>query len=190
MMNRKDILLAGVGGQGTVLASKILARCAIARGEEAHTAETIGMAQRGGCVTSHVRIGKCSAPLIARGCADAIIAFEPAEAVRALPYLKKGGVVVTGTQCIDPMPVITGAAKYPENLCDKISAQADLISADAIAMAREAGTIKAANVVLIGILARRTNIPYETWISVLKTTVPPKFLDVNLKAFDMGWNHQ
>ena len=88
------------------------------------------------------------------------------------------------------MPVITGAAKYPENLCEKIAAQADLISADAIGMAKEAGTIKAANVVLIGILARRTNIPYETWIEVLKTTVPPKFLDVNLKAFDMGWNHQ
>ena len=82
-----NILLSGVGGQGTVLASKLLARCAIARGEAAHTAETIGMAQRGGCVTSHVRIGKCFSPMIPKGCADAIIAFEPAEAVRCLDFL-------------------------------------------------------------------------------------------------------
>ena len=102
-MSRMDILLAGVGGQGTVLASKILARCAIARGETAHTAETIGMAQRGGCVTSHVRIGNASAPLIARGCADTIIAFEPAEAVRALPYLKKGGAVIVNTAAVKPV---------------------------------------------------------------------------------------
>lgn len=149
------------------------------------------MSQRGGSVVTYVKYGdKVWSPIIGEGEADIILAFEQLEAYRALPYLKKGGVVVTGTQCIDPMPVITGAAKYPENLCEKIAAQADLISADAIAMAKEAGTIKAANVVLIGILAHRTNIPYETWVEVLKTTVPPKFLDVNLKAFDMGWNHQ
>ena len=111
-MSRKDILLAGVGGQGTVLASKILARCAIARGEAAHTAETIGMAQRGGCVTSHVRIGECSAPLIARGCADAIIAFEPAEAVRALPYLKKDGAVIVNTAAVKPVTDTLASTGY------------------------------------------------------------------------------
>ena len=187
----KNIMIVGVGGQGSLLASKLLGHLLCAEGYDVKVSEVHGMSQRGGSVVTYVKYGdKVWSPIIGEGEADIILAFEQLEAYRALPYLKKGGVVVTGTQCIDPMPVITGAAKYPENLCDKIAAQADLISADAIGMAREAGTIKAANVVLIGILARRTNIPYETWIEVLKTTVPPKFLDVNLKAFDMGWNHQ
>ena len=190
MKTTTNIMIVGVGGQGTLLASRILGNALIHEGYDVKVSEVHGMSQRGGSVVTYVKYGdKVWSPIIGEGEADIILAFEQLEAYRALPYLKEGGVVVTGTQCIDPMPVITGVAKYPENLCEKISAQADLISADAIAMAREAGTIKAANVVLIGILAHRTNIPYETWIEVLKTTVPPKFLDVNLKAFDMGWNH-
>ena len=190
-MDTKNIMIVGVGGQGSLLASKLLGHLLCAEGYDVKVSEVHGMSQRGGSVVTYVKYGdKVWSPIIGEGEADIILAFEQLEAYRALPYLKKGGVVVTGTQCIDPMPVITGAAKYPENLCEKIAAQADLISADAIAMAKEAGTIKAANVVLIGILAHRTNIPYETWVEVLKTTVPPKFLDVNLKAFDMGWNHQ
>ena len=191
MKTTTNIMIVGVGGQGTLLASRILGNALIHEGYDVKVSEVHGMSQRGGSVVTYVKYGdKVWSPIIGEGEADIILAFEQLEAYRALPYLKKGGVVVTGTQCIDPMPVITGAAKYPENLCEKISAQADLIAADAIAMAKEAGTIKAANVVLIGILAHRTNIPYETWVEVLKTPVPPKFLDVNLKAFDMGWNHQ
>ena len=191
MKTTTNIMIVGVGGQGTLLASRILGNALIHEGYDVKVSEVHGMSQRGGSVVTYVKYGdKVWSPIIGEGEADIILAFEQLEAYRALPYLKKGGVVDTGTQCIDPMPVITGAAKYPENLCEKIAAQADLISADAIAMAKEAGTIKAANVVLIGILAHRTNIPYETWVEVLKTTVPPKFLDVNLKAFDMGWNHQ
>ena len=147
MMNRRDILLAGVGGQGTVLASKILARCAIARGEEAHTAETIGMAQRGGCVTSHVRMGKCSAPLIARGCADAIIAFEPAEAVRTLPYLKKGGAVIVNTAAVKPVTDTLASTGYeggkipPPHACLSCPA-ADRIpgSCSALSLRRSSGS--------------------------------------------------
>ena len=191
MKTTTNIMIVGVGGQGTLLASRILGNVLIREGYDVKVSEVHGMSQRGGSVVTYVKYGeKVYSPIIGEGEADIILAFEQLEAYRALPYLKQGGVVVTGTQCIDPMPVIIGAAKYPENLCGKIAEKADLISADAIGMAREAGTIKAANVVLIGILARRTDIPYETWIEVLKTTVPPKFLDVNLKAFEMGYNHK
>jgi len=191
MKTTTNIMIVGVGGQGTLLASRILGNVLIREGYDVKVSEVHGMSQRGGSVVTYVKYGeKVYSPIIGEGEADIILAFEQLEAYRALPYLKQGGVVVTGTQCIDPMPVIIGAAKYPENLCDKIAEKADLISADAIGMAREAGTIKAANVVLIGILARRTDIPYETWIEVLKNTVPSKFLDVNLKAFEMGYNHK
>ena len=150
MSANKNIMIVGVGGQGTLLASRILGTLLTGKGFDVKLSEVHGMSQRGGSVVTYVKYGQeIASPIIDQGEADIILAFERLEALRALPYLKKGGVVVTGTQCIDPMPVITGAAKYPENLCDKISAQADLISADAIAMAREAGTIKAANVVLM-----------------------------------------
>ena len=182
-------LLCGVGGQGTILAAKLIAYAAMKNGYDVRTSETIGMAQRGGSVVSHVRIGKdCHAPLISRGQADVILAFELLEAYRALPYLKKGGKIIVNAQQIDPMPVITGAMEYPADIAAKLSAVADVTVADALSAAKEAGNAKAVNVVLIGVLAKVSEIPYEKWVETLKTTVPPKFLDINLKAFDIGYN--
>ena len=125
---------------------------------------------------------------LAEGEADVILAFELLEAYRALPYLKKGGKIIVNTQKIDPMPVITGAASYPENIAQKLSAVADVTAVDALALATEAGNIKAVNVVLIGVMAKASEIAYEKWVETLKSTVPAKFLDINLKAFDLGYN--
>jgi indolepyruvate ferredoxin oxidoreductase beta subunit len=122
------------------------------------------------------------------GEADIILAFEMLEAYRALPYLKKDGVMIANTQQIDPMPVITGAAQYPENIAEKIGEKANLITVDALKAATEAGNMKAVNVVLIGVMAKSTNIPYEVWIDTIRDTVPQKFLDINIKAFDLGYN--
>ena len=188
-MSRKNILLAGVGGQGTVLASKILARCAIARGEEAHTAETIGMAQRGGCVTSHVRIGSCNAPLIPRGCADAIIAFEPAEAVRALPYLKKGGVVIVNTAPVKPVTDTLAASGYEgEAMVEyikKLGLRAVFIDAEAVV--RECGSSRVVNMALLGAAASTGNVGAElSEISAVVETLAPRFREANLRALALG----
>lgn len=147
------------------------------------------MSQRGGSVVTYVKYGeKVYSPIIDEGEADIILAFELLEAMRALPYLKKGGKIIVNNQTIDPMPVITGAANYPENIIEKLSDKVETISIDALNLAKEAGNIKAVNVVLIGVMAKSTDIPYENWVETIKTTVPEKFLDVNLKAFDLGYN--
>ncbi|MBQ3065701.1 MAG: indolepyruvate oxidoreductase subunit beta [Clostridia bacterium] len=191
MNTTTNIMIVGVGGQGTLLASRILGNVLVHEGYDVKVSEVHGMSQRGGSVVTYVKYGeKVYSPIIGEGEADIILAFEQLEAYRALPYLKKDGIMIAGTQCIDPMPVITGAAKYPEKLFEKIEKEATLIAADAIGMAKQAGTIKAANVVLIGILARRTSIKKETWLEILKTTVPAKFLDVNLAAFEAGYQYQ
>ena len=190
MKTTTNIMIVGVGGQGTLLASRVLGNVLVGAGYDVKVSEVHGMSQRGGSVVTYVKYGeKVWSPIIGEGEADIILAFEQLEAYRALPFVKKGGTVVAGTQCIDPMPVITGAAKYPENLCEKIGAVANLIAVDALSLAKEAGNIKAVNVVLIGVLAQRMNIPKDAWIEVLKTTVPPKFLDVNLKAFELGYTY-
>ncbi len=185
----KNIMIVGVGGQGTLLASRILGNVAIGEGYDVKVSEVHGMSQRGGSVVTYVKYGeKVYSPIIDRGEADIILAFELLEAYRALPYLKKGGKIIVNAQEIDPMPVITGAAEYPENISGKLSEMVDTTVVDALASATEAGNIKAVNVVLIGVLAKSMDIPYEKWIEALKTTVPAKFLEVNLKAFELGYN--
>lgn len=188
-MSTKDILLAGVGGQGTVLASKILARCAIARGEKAHTAETIGMAQRGGCVTSHVRLGECYAPLIARGCADCVIAFEPAEAVRALPYLKKGGAVIVNTAAVKPVTDTLASSGYEGGAMTayikKLGLKAVFIDAESIA--RECGSSRVVNMALLGAAAAVGGAGAELdEIAAVVETLAPRFREANLKALALG----
>jgi indolepyruvate ferredoxin oxidoreductase beta subunit len=131
---------------------------------------------------------KVYSPIVDKGEADFIVSFELLEAARYLEYLRPDGQIVTSTQQIDPMPVITGAAVYPEKIAEKIAACADLITVDALALAKEAGNIKAVNVVLIGVMAKASDIAYEKWVETLKTTVPAKFLEINLKAFDLGYN--
>ena len=185
----KKIMIVGVGGQGTLLASRILGNTVINEGYDVKVSEVHGMSQRGGSVVTYVKYGdKVYSPIIGKGEADIILAFEMLEAYRAMPYLKEGGKLIVNTQEIDPMPVITGAASYPENIGEKLAEKVDVSLVDALSLANEAGNFKAVNVVLIGVMAKSTDIPYEKWVNTIKTTVPEKFLDVNLKAFDLGYN--
>ena len=185
-----NIMIVGVGGQGTLLASRILGNAVIGEGYDVKVSEVHGMSQRGGSVVTYVKFGdKVYSPIIGQGEADIILAFELLEAYRALPYLKKGGRIIVNGQSIDPMPVITGAAAYPADIAKKLGEKANVTAIDALALTKQAGNSRAVNVVLIGLMAKNTQIPYERWIETLKATVPPKFLDVNLKAFDLGYNH-
>jgi indolepyruvate ferredoxin oxidoreductase beta subunit len=147
------------------------------------------MSQRGGSVVTYVKFGEAvHSPVIDRGEADIILAFELLEAYRALPWLKKGGKMIVNEQRINPMPVITGAAKYPENILEKLQKEIDVTALDALSLAKQAGNAKAANVVLIGVMAKNTSIPYEEWVETVRASVPPKFVDVNLKALELGYN--
>ena len=185
----KNIMIVGVGGQGTLLASRILGNTVIKEGYDVKVSEVHGMSQRGGSVVTYVKYGeKVYSPIIDKGEADIILAFELLEGYRALPFLKKGGKIIVNTQKTDPMPVITGACKYPEGIEEKLADVADVTTLDALSLAQEAGNIKAVNVVLIGVMAKQTDIAYEKWVEVIKETVPEKFLEVNLKAFESGYN--
>ena len=189
-MKSVNIMIVGVGGQGTLLASRILGNAILSLGYDVKVSVVHGMSQRGGSVVTYVKYGdKVYSPVIDKGEADIILAFEQLEALRALPYLKMGGKMIANTQKINPMPVITGAAIYPEGILETLGAKVDLTALDALAMAKEAGNTKAVNVVLIGVMAKNTDIPYDHWIETIKTTVPPKFLEINLKAFDLGYHY-
>ena len=184
-----NIMIVGVGGQGTLLASRILGNTVIGEGFDVKVSEVHGMSQRGGSVVTYVKYGEeVFSPVIDKGQADIILAFEKLEAYRAMPYLKKGGKMIVNTQEIDPMPVITGVAKYPENIIEKLKENIDVTAVDALSLAIEAGNPKAVNVVLIGVMAKSTDIPYEKWVEALKATVPEKLLEVNMKAFNLGYN--
>ena len=191
MAMTKNIMIVGVGGQGTLLASRILGNAVINAGFDVKVSEVHGMSQRGGSVVTYVKYGeKVYSPIIDKGQADTILAFERLEALRALPYLKKGGKIILNDRSIAPMPVITGAAEYPENIVETLSQKVETIAIDALELSKSAGSPKAVNVVLIGLLAKSTDISYEDWIEVIKQTVPQKFLELNLKAFDLGYNYK
>ena len=183
-----NIMIVGVGGQGSLLASRILGNAVVRRGYDVKVSEVHGMSQRGGSVVTYVKYGdRIWSPVIDRGEADIVLAFELLEAYRALPWLRAGGKIIVNTQQINPMPVITGAAEYPRDIVGKLSAQADLTAVDALELARRAGSEKAVNVVLIGVMAKNTAIPYDEWLETLRDTVPARFLDVNLRAFALGY---
>lgn len=184
-----NILIVGVGGQGTLLASKALGTLALSAGYDVKVSELHGMAQRGGSVMTHVRFGDAvHAPLIDEGGADIILAFEKLEAARYLNYLKPGGTVIVNDHEIPPMPVILGAAKYPGDVMGTLKANAGAVYAvDAAGLARECGNQRAMNVVLLGVLARCMSEPAEAWEAALKTVIKPEFLDVNLAAFARGF---
>ena len=184
-----NIMIVGVGGQGTLLASRILGNVAIKQGYDVKVSEVHGMSQRGGSVVTYVKYGeKVHSPIIDKGEADLILAFEMLEAMRALPFLKKGGRMIANTQKMNPMPVITGAMSYPEDIEKKIADKVDLVAVDALSLAEQAGTFKAVNVVLIGLLAASMDVDKEVWIDVIRQTVPERFIDLNLKAFELGYN--
>ena len=183
-------MIVGVGGQGSLLASKLMGRLLIDEGYDVKVSEVHGMSQRGGSVVTYVRFGeKVYSPIITTGEADLIISFEKLEAARYAPFLKKGGRIVVNTQEIDPMPVIIGAATYPTNVLNELTAKGVRVEAmDALALAEEAGSAKAVNIVLMGRVAKDFGIPYEKWITAIENTVAPKFIEMNKKAFDLGYN--
>ncbi len=190
MSNGKSVMIVGVGGQGTLLASRLLGAAMTAKGFDVKVSEVHGMSQRGGSVVTYVRYGeKVYSPIIEEGEADIILAFEQLEAARYLPYLKKGGAVVVNTQKMDPMPVVTGAAQYPEGVLDAIAAKGvQVLAVDALSLAEEAGSVKAVNVVLIGAMAKSLQQDSEVWLKAIEETVPAKFLDMNRKAFQLGYD--
>lgn len=184
-----NILLVGVGGQGTILASKILSQVALESGFDVKMSEIHGMAQRGGSVVTQVRLGQqIFSPLVQEGEADIILAFEQLEALRWLPYLREDGAIIVNTQVIEPMPVITGVAQYPENIISNIRAKrANVTAVDALEKALEAGNPKASNVVLMGVLARKMGLDRELWQKALAAKIPAKLLEVNRRAFAAGY---
>ena len=188
-METKNILIVGVGGQGTLLASKLMGRYFTEKGYDVKVSEVHGMSQRGGSVVTYVRYGeKVFSSVIEKGEADIILSFEQLESARWLPYLKKGGVLITGTQKIDPMPVIMGKAGYPENILEKLSEKGvKVIPVDALTLALEAGSAKSANVVLLGAAVKLLGIDKDEFAEIVRSSVPPKTVEANLKAFESGY---
>ena len=188
-MEKLNIMIVGVGGQGTLLASRVLGNVAMKMDRDVKVSEVHGMAQRGGSVVTYVKMGeKVYSPIIEKGEADIIIAFEELEALRWIDYLKQDGTLILNEQKIDPMPVITGNAKYPQSIVGKIKdCFKNVVTIDALEIARQCGNIKAVNTVLLGLLAKSTAIDKQIWLESLKENVPSKALDVNLKAFEAGF---
>ena len=189
-MKTKNVMIVGVGGQGSLLASKLLGHLLMEQGYDVKVSEVHGMSQRGGSVVTYVRYGdKVASPVIDKGEADFIVSFEVLEAARWLSYLKADGQIVTSTQQIDPMPVITGAAQYPEDLVNKmLAAGAKVDALDCLALAEEAGSSKAVNLVLMGRLSKYFDFSDEAWQKSIEACVPAKFLELNKKAFALGKN--
>ena len=189
-METKNIMIVGVGGQGSLLASKLLGRLLLTRGYDIKVSEVHGMSQRGGGVVTYVRFGdKVYSPVIDQGQADYIVSFELLEAARWTEYLKPGGKIIVNTQKINPMPVVIGAAEYPENLVQKMeNAGIDVDAFDALRLAEQAGSSKAVNIVLMGHLSRNFDFTEAEWLEAIEQSVPAKFLELNKKAFTLGRN--
>ncbi|MCD8099067.1 MAG: indolepyruvate oxidoreductase subunit beta [Oscillospiraceae bacterium] len=187
-MKSMNIMIVGVGGQGSLLASKVLGRILMNAGYDVKVSEVHGMSQRGGSVVTFVRCGdSVASPVIDRGQADYIVSFELLEAARWLPWLRKGGKVVSNSQQIDPMPVITGAKDYPSDLAEQMAAagvDADIF--DAFSVAESAGSSKAVNIALMGHLSKYFPFSDDDWQRALSECVPPKFLELNKRAFALG----
>ena len=187
-MQTKNVMIVGVGGQGSLLASKLLGKLLLTRGYDIKVSEVHGMSQRGGSVVTYVRFGeKVYSPIIDKGEADFIVSFELLEAARWTEYLKPGGKIVVNTQKINPMPVIIGAMEYPENLEEKMREKGfDLEAFDALKLAEEAGSAKAVNIALMGRLSRFFDFTEKEWLEAIAESVPAKFLELNQKAFRLG----
>jgi indolepyruvate ferredoxin oxidoreductase beta subunit len=184
-----NIIIMGVGGQGTLLASRVLGALALGLDMDVKVSEVHGMSQRGGSVITYVKMDEQSviSPLIEQGEADALLAFEPLEALRALTYLKKNGILITNTQRILPMPVITGNADYPEDIEVRLGEKTNPLMIDALKIARACGNERVVNTVLMGALAKRMVYPKENWLSAFESCVPARFIKENLSAFEEGY---
>ena len=187
-MKTQNVMIVGVGGQGSLLASKLLGRLLLNKGYDIKVSEVHGMSQRGGSVVTYVRFGdKVYSPVIDKGQADFIVSFELLEAARWTEYLKPGGKIIANTQKINPMPVIIGAAEYPEDLEGKMKAAGiDLDALDALTLAEQAGSSKAVNLVLMGRLSKYFDFTEEEWLQAIEASVPAKFLEMNKTAFKLG----
>lgn len=190
MSNVTSVLIVGVGGQGTLLASRLLGKTMMDLGYDVKVSEVHGMSQRGGSVVTYVRFGeKVYSPIIDKGEADYILSFELLEAARWTEYLKPGGKIITNTQRINPMPVITGAAVYPEGLVEEMQQKGmDVDAFDALSLAEQAGSPKAVNLVLLGRLSKTADFTEAEWMQAIEASVPPKFLALNREAFALGRN--
>ncbi|NLY19355.1 MAG: indolepyruvate oxidoreductase subunit beta [Clostridiaceae bacterium] len=188
-MRNLSVMIAGVGGQGTLLTSRVIGAAAIKAGYDVKMSEVHGMSQRGGSVITYVRIGSdVKSPAIEKGEADILLCFEKLEALRWLDYANKDGTIIINDQKIDPMPVITGKAKYPENIVQNIKARfKNVYTIDALDTAKRLGNIKVLNIIMVGLLAKSTGIPADTWREAIRETVKEKFVELNLKAFEEGY---
>ena len=187
-MTTKNIMIVGVGGQGTLLTSRIIGKAALAIGADVKISEVHGMAQRGGSVVTFVRFGdKVSEPVVEEGQADVIIAFERLEALRYSHFLKKDGVLVVNDCRIDPMTVVIGASEYPEGIIDTLKSEHDVYTIDAQSIALELGNSKVLNSVVLGFAAKFIGIDEAVWLETVKNTVPVKTVDINVKAFLEGY---
>ncbi len=187
-METKNIMIVGVGGQGTLLTSRILGGMTRQAGYDVKISEVHGMAQRGGSVVTYVRYGdKVAEPIVEEGQADVLIAFERLEALRYAHFLKKDGVLIVNDQRMDPMPVAIGLAEYPENIIETLKAKYNVVVVDAQAKALEIGNARVFNTIIIGVAAKRMDFSKEEWLQVIEITVPPKTVEINKKAFEAGY---
>lgn len=187
-METKNIMIVGVGGQGTLLTSRILGGITMEAGYDVKLSEVHGMAQRGGSVVTFVRYGKeVSEPIVEEGCADVLISFERLEALRYAHYLKKDGVIVVNDWRIDPITVVTGVAAYPENIIRDLSQKYKVYSINAMEEAGKLGNVKVFNVIVLGLAAKHMDFDKEMWLDVIEKTVPPKTVEINKKAFLLGY---
>lgn len=188
-METKNIMIVGVGGQGTLLTSRILGGLTIHAGYDVKLSEVHGMAQRGGSVVTFVRYGdKVNEPIVEEGQADVLIAFERLEALRYAHFLKKDGVIIVNDQKIDPMPVVIGAAKYPEQIIEELEKTYRVYKVDAMEEAKKIGNSRVFNVIVLGIAAQHMDFSKEDWLTVIEKTVPAKTVEMNKKAFEIGYN--
>ena len=190
MLKQANIMIVGVGGQGTLLASKLLGQLLLDEGFDVKVSELHGMSQRGGSVVTYVKYGETVyAPVIGDGEADFIVSFEKLEAARYVQCLKKGGTIITNAQQIDPMPVTSGACEYPVSALDELRAKGvDIVELDALSIANEAGSSKAVNLVLMGVLAKKLGMSDEKWYAAIERMVKPAFVELNKKAFFTSYN--
>lgn len=187
-METKNIMIVGVGGQGTLLTSRILGGLTIDAGYDVKLSEVHGMAQRGGSVVTFVRYGeKVAEPIVEEGQADVLIAFERLEALRYAHFLKPDGVIVANDWRIDPITVVTGAAQYPEKVLERLSAQYKVYAVNAMEEAVKLGNAKAFNIIVLGLAAKHMDFEKEAWLRVIERTVPPKTVEINKKAFLLGY---
>ena len=184
----KNIMIVGVGGQGTLLTSRILGGITTAAGYDVKLSEVHGMSQRGGSVVTYVRYGeKVAEPIVEEGHADVLIAFEKLEALRYAHFLKKDGALIVNDWRIDPMPVVIGAAEYPENILDTLKKDHKVVSIDAMDEAKKLGNSRVFNTIIIGVAAKNMDFDKQQWLDVIANTVPPKTVEINQKAFEVGF---